>query len=155
MANRTMDMERDLTPAHEVHPATFLAPLGRALFVAIFVFAAPGHFSRETIAYAAAKGVPEASVLVPLAGVLALAGGLSILLGYKARVGAWLLALFLVPVTLMMHDFWTVADPMMAKVQQAMFFKNVSMLGAALLIAYHGAGPVSFDARFETHTDID
>ena len=92
MANRTMDMERDITPAHEVHPATFLAPLGRAFFVAIFLVAGPGHFSHETIAYAAAKGVPSANVLVPLSGMLAIAGGLSILLGYKARAGAPLVA---------------------------------------------------------------
>jgi len=79
--------------------------------------------------------------------VIAIAGGLSVALGYRAKLGAWLLVLFLVPVTLAMHNFWTVTDPMMRGMQMALFMKNVSMLGAALLIAYFGAGPVSLDAR--------
>jgi putative oxidoreductase len=79
--------------------------------------------------------------------VLALAGGLSVLFGYKARIGAWLLVLFLVPVTLMMHAFWTVPDAGIARIQEAMFMKNLSMLGAALMITYMGAGPVSIDER--------
>ena len=77
----------------------------------------------------------------------ALAGGLSILLGYLAKIGTWLIVLFLVPVTLMMHIFWTVSDPMAAQVQMIMFMKNVSMLGAALLISQFGAGPFSLDRR--------
>jgi len=125
----------------------YLVPLGRALFALIFIVASIGHFSSKEIAFAAHQGVPFASLLVPLSGVLALAGGLSVLLGYKARLGAWMLIVFLVPVTLTMHAFWTVTDPMMAQMQQAMFLKNVSMMGAALLIAYFGAGPVSLDSR--------
>jgi putative oxidoreductase len=106
-----------------------------------------GHFSKHSIGYAASQGVPLASVLVPLSGVLALAGGLSILLGYRAKIGAWLIALFLVPVTLMMHKFWTVHDPMMAQMHLVMFMKNASMLGGAFLISHFGAGPLSLDAR--------
>jgi len=125
----------------------YLVPLGRVLFALIFVNSIIGHFSSGSIAYAEQAGVPLATLLVPLSGVLAFAGGLSIALGYRARLGAWLLVLFLVPVTLKMHAFWAVPDPMMAQMQQVMFFKNVSMLGAALLIAHFGAGPVSLDAR--------
>ena len=120
---------------------------GRLLFSLIFIFAASGNFSHQTIAYAAGQGVPLASIAVPISGVLALAGGLSILLGYRARIGAWLLVLFLVPVTPMMHNFWAVKDPMMAQMQMIMFLKNLSMLGAALLITQFGAGPWSLDAR--------
>jgi putative oxidoreductase len=124
-----------------------VVPLGRALFAAIFVLSAVGHFSSKEIGYAAQHGVPFASVLVPLAGVLALAGGLSVLLGYKARIGAWMLVAFLVPVTLAMHAFWAETDPAARMMQQVMFMKNVSMLGAALMITYLGPGPVSLDAR--------
>jgi putative oxidoreductase len=88
-----------------------------------------------------------ASVAVPLSGVVAIAGGLSILLGYRAKLGAWLIVLFLVPVSLMMHKFWAVTDPMMAQIQMILFMKNVSMLGGALLITQFGAGPFSQDAR--------
>jgi putative oxidoreductase len=68
-------------------------------------------------------------------------------LGYRARLGAWLIVLFLVPVTLAMHNFWAVKDPMMAQMQMIMFMKNVSMLGGALLITQFGAGPLSLDAH--------
>jgi putative oxidoreductase len=121
--------------------------LGRLLFAVIFVMAGSNHFNTQTIGYAASQGVPLASIAVPLSGVFAILGGLSILLGYRAKLGAWFIVLFLVPVTLMMHKFWTVSDPMMAQMQMVMFMKNVSMLGGALLVSYFGAGPFSLDAR--------
>ncbi len=91
-----------------------------------------------------------ASIGVPLMGVISLVGSLSILLGYRAKIGAWLIALFLLIVTPMMHKFWGVADPNMAQVQMIMFMKNLSMLGGALLVTQFGAGPLSFDARQST-----
>jgi putative oxidoreductase len=121
--------------------------LGRFLFVLIFLMAGANHFSKQAAGYAVSAGVPLASIAVPLSGVLAIAGGLSILLGYRAKLGAWLLVLFLVPVTLMMHKFWLVQDPMMAQIQMILFMKNVAMLGGALLISQFGAGPFSLDAR--------
>jgi len=121
--------------------------LGRFLYVLIFLMAAPSHFSKQTIEYAATQGAPLASVVVPLSGIIALAGGLSILLGYRAKIGAWLIVLFLVPVTLTMHKFWTVHDPVMAQTQMVMFMKNLAILGGALLISQFGAGPLSLDAR--------
>jgi putative oxidoreductase len=121
--------------------------LGRLLFVLIFLLGGANHFSKATIAFAASQGVPFAAFAVPLSGVLALTGGLSILLGYRAKVGAWLIALFLVPVTLMMHKFWAVHDPMMAQLQMLMFMKNMAILGGALLISQFGTGPWSLDAR--------
>lgn len=127
----------------------YAVPLGRLFFGLIFLMAAPLHFMPEGVEYAAAQGVPAPQLLVPLSGVLALLGGLGILLGYHARFAALLLVLFLVPVTLWMHNFWTVADSQMAQIQQAMFMKNLAMVGAALLIAYFGAGPLSLDSRSE------
>lgn len=125
----------------------YLPLIGRICFSAMFIFGAPGHFTARYIAYGAQAGVPAASLLVPLSGVLALLGGLSIALGYKAKLGALLLVVFLIPVTVTMHGFWTVADPMMREMQQGHFMKNLSMLGGALLIAYFGAGPLSLDSR--------
>ena len=121
--------------------------LGRFLFALIFLMAGANHFNKQTIGYAASHGVPLAAIAVPLSGVLAIAGGLSILLGYRAKLGAWLIVLFLVPVSLMMHKFWTVTDPMMAQIQMILFMKNVSMLGGAVLISHFGAGPFSLNAR--------
>jgi putative oxidoreductase len=125
----------------------YLVPVARCLLAVLFLLSAPGHFKAQTIAYVAQQGVPFAQVLVPLSGLMALAGGLSVLLGWHARAGAWLLVAFLVPVTLAMHAFWTVSDPTMRMFQQAFFMKNLAMLGGALGIAYWGAGPVSLDER--------
>lgn len=122
-----------------------LVPIGRALFSLIFITSVFADFSRGAIDSAAAHGVPFAPVLVPLSGIIALAGGLSILLGYHARFGAFLLLLFLVPVTLVMHRFWGLADPQAAALQRVMFLKNVSMIGGALVLMYYGSGPVSLD----------
>jgi putative oxidoreductase len=127
--------------------AGFVVFLGRFLFALIFLLSGPNHFSKQTIAYAASQGVPLASLAVPFSGLLALIGGLSILLGYRAKIGAWLIVLFLVPVTLMLHKFWGISDPAIAQMQMINFIKNVSMLGGALLISQFGAGPFSLDAR--------
>ena len=119
---------------------------GRILFSAVFILASIGLFSRQSIDEAAQQRVPLATFAVPLSGLIALAGGLSVLLGCGARLGAWLLVLFLVPVTIQLHNFWAVTDPTMAQIQQIMFMKNLSMMGGALLIAHFGAGPMSIDA---------
>jgi putative oxidoreductase len=124
----------------------YLVPLGRGLFAALFIMAAPMHFTAWGTALAAAEAVPMAEVLVPTSGVLALLGGLSVAVGYQARLGGFLLTLFLVPVTLLMHAYWQVVDPAAAMVQQVMFWKNVSLLGAALVFTHFGAGPISIDA---------
>jgi len=124
-----------------------LVLLGRILFSLIFLTSGLNHFSNQSIDYAAAQGVPLSSLIVPASGILAILGALSIILGYNAKLGAWLIVLFLVPVTLMMHNFWTITDPMMKQMQMAMFMKNISILGAALLICYFGAGPLSIDNK--------
>jgi putative oxidoreductase len=109
-----------------------------------------GHFKSTTIAYAASAGVPMAGFLVPASGALAVLGGLLVALGFKARIGAAMIAAFLIPVTLSMHAFWNATDPQMAMFQQLFFLKNVSMLGGALLLMHFGSGPFSLDARLGT-----
>ncbi len=150
-------MTTHVSPARTARPprievqgaARILAPLGRILFSAIFILSSLNHFSSRAIGYAAQHHVPAPNLLVPLSGIIALVGGLSILLGVGARVGAWLVALFLIVVTPTMHDFWNVADPMMRADQMAHFMKNVALLGGALLIAYFGAGPASLSRARE------
>lgn len=123
---------------------------GRILFSLIFLLSSFGHFSEPSIGYAASKGVPMASFLVPLSGIIELIGALSIILGYKAKYGAWLLILFLIPVTVMLHNFWTITDPMAQQMDMAAFMKNISMIGGALIIAHFGSGPFSLDNRNST-----
>jgi putative oxidoreductase len=123
-----------------------VVPVGRALFALIFVASVVRDFSSATIAEASAHGVPLATILVPLAGILALVGGVSIMLGYRARFGALLLLVFLVPVTLLMHRFWGLPDPQAAMMQQIHFMKNLSLIGACLMIMHFGSGPYSLDS---------
>jgi len=146
--------DRRVTPSYDSKAAAkasewtrYLVPLGRVLFAAIFLVALPSQFSATTIGYATQAGVPYANILVPFAGIVAAIGGLSILLGFHARAGAWLLIAFLIPVTFTMHAFWNVTDPAMRAIQQANFMKNIALIGAALMLAYWGAGPSSVDLK--------
>lgn len=142
------DDQRPTRPIVRSHDATRVIPLvGRILFSAIFVLSAPKHFTPALVNAAASHGVPFPSLAVPLAGVFVAAGGLSVLFGYKAKVGGWLLVIFLVPVTLYMHRFWGLADAHEAQMQMMNFTKNTALVGGALLVAYFGAGPISADAR--------
>src|SRR5260370_29907318 len=98
-------------------PRSAIVLLGRLFYALLFLMAAPNNFTKQGIAYAASQGAPLASIGVPLLGVISLVGGLSILLGYRARIGAWLIVAFLAIVTPIMHKFWSIADPIMAQVQ--------------------------------------
>jgi putative oxidoreductase len=81
--------------------------------------------------------------------VFELAGGLSLLLGYKARLGALALFLFLIPVTLVFHSWWTYADPKEQRVNMIMFLHNLTLMGGLLLFMTLGPGPLSIDRRNE------
>jgi putative oxidoreductase len=136
-------MNGNATPGNALWGPVVL--LGRIFFAIVFIFGTIGHFNGQDLPYAIQAGVPLAKIMVPLSGAIAVVGGLSILFGYKAKLGSWLIVLFLVPVTLMMHNFWAVAGPMRA-MQLTNFYKNLSILGGAFLISQFGAGPWSLDA---------
>ena len=72
---------------------------------------------------------------------------MSILLGYKARWGGIALIAFLAPVTVLLHNFWAVSDPMMHQLQLVNFMKNLALIGGALMFVVNGAGAFSLDAR--------
>lgn len=92
--------------------------------------------------------VEELMPLVPLLSILALVclvvGGILVMLGIKYKFGAWLLILFLVPVTLIMHHFYFLDG---ADRQQHMndFWKNLAILGGLLLLTVHGGSGTSSD----------
>ena len=126
----------------------YIILLARILFSQIFIINGFSHFHPQAAQYAASHNVPFAEILVPVSGLMAILGGLSILTGFKAKIGAVLIVLFLVPVTMMMHNFWTIKDPMQHATQKTMFMKNLSMLGGALFIAAYGSGNLSIDKIF-------
>lgn len=109
--------------------------IGRILFAAIFVFSGLGHFMQldEMSQYAESKGVPAPKAMVAVSGIVILLGGLSIAFWTQVVIGAWLLAGFLVLAAVMMHDFWNVSDPQQTQTEQAQFFKNLALAGAAIV----------------------
>jgi putative oxidoreductase len=125
--------------------------VGRFLFSVIFLLSGPTLFSSASAGYAASQGVPLANILVPVSGVLCILGSLSIILGYKARIGAAMIIVFLLPVTLVFHHFWTMADPGARENEMIEFLKNISMLGGAIVILIHGAGPYSLDSKIKNN----
>jgi putative oxidoreductase len=115
--------------------AVFL--IGRILFAVLFVSSAlAAHLigRSQGIEYARASGAPWPELLVPLSGVAILAGGLMIAFGIWGDLGALLVLGFLVSITPIMHAFWKVDDPQMKAIQNAMFMKNVGLMGAAIII---------------------
>ncbi|HXF67845.1 MAG TPA: DoxX family protein [Burkholderiales bacterium] len=124
--------------------------VGRILITAIFLRSAFGKVTgfSAVAGMMAKKGMPFAELLLVGAIVLEIAGGLMVLLGWKARWGALLLIVFLVPATLIFHDFWA-ADPAQYTNQFNHFMKNVSILGALVFVMGMGSGPLSLDRRKE------
>ncbi|MEO0373662.1 MAG: DoxX family protein [Cyanobacteria bacterium P01_A01_bin.17] len=84
-------------------------------------------------------GLPIASVLLAFTIIFQLLGGLSLLFGYKVKLGSILLILFLIPATLVFHN--PIADPG----ELNSFLKNLGLIGGLLMVIYAGAGALSID----------
>jgi putative oxidoreductase len=112
--------------------------IGRVLFSLIFARSGLQHLRDDgTMAgYAKAKGAPAPNLTVPLTGVMILAGAISIALGLWADVGALLIVAFLIPTALIMHAYWKLDDPQERAMDAAHFYKDVALLGAAIVIFY-------------------
>lgn len=110
--------------------------IGRIMFGGFFIYSGIGHFLRiGTLAgFAGAKGVPLPEAAVVVTGLLLLAGGLSILLGTYTSIGLTCLLIFLAPVTLWMHTFWSDTDPNMKMMSSVFFARNVALMGAILMM---------------------
>lgn len=91
--------------------------------------------------YMHTKKVPTS--MLPAAILLQIIGGLSVLLGFEARVGALLLIVFVIPAAIKMHDFWNLQDPDRTT-QKIMFMKDMAVLGGLLLLLATGAGSFAF-----------
>ncbi|WP_033437377.1 DoxX family protein [Saccharothrix sp. NRRL B-16314] len=121
-----------------------IALIGRILFVFLFFGSAFGHLTQtEAMAgYASSKGVPSAKAATLGSGVLMVVGGLMLLLGVWADLGALLLALFLIPTAFLMHNFWKETDPQAKQMEMIQFNKDLALAGGALMFfgLYAGAG---------------
>jgi putative oxidoreductase len=124
--------------------------VGRVLLGSYFVFSGFHHFTETTMMthFAHAKGVPMPEVAVLGAGVLLIVAGVSLLLGLAPKIGIAATALFLVPVTLTMHQFWK--EEGAARMTDLInFTKNFGLLGAVLMLAaVPEPWPISVDSRW-------
>ncbi|MEL6909990.1 MAG: DoxX family protein [Cyanobacteria bacterium J06598_4] len=116
----------------------YISFLARIFLSSIFLWSGTNKIidPLASLAKMTAQGMPFTSVLLVGAIALEILGGLSVLLGIKPRWGAVMLVIFLVPATLIFHtDFST-------ELEQAMFLKNLAMLGGLLLLIQNGGGNI-------------
>jgi putative oxidoreductase len=136
-----------------------VALAARILLSQIFIISGVNHVIQwgSTIRAMADKGMAMESVLgrsgmvflnVLHVGVVAflLIGGLSVLLGVRARLGAVLLILFLIPATWIFHDFWNSNTDLDRTMQTINFMKNTGLIGGLLMVLAFGSGSLSLNA---------
>jgi uncharacterized membrane protein YphA (DoxX/SURF4 family) len=123
------------------HPRIAFA--GRLLFTLIFFLSGITHFTdHATYVALMPAAIPFRGFWVAISGVVELVGAAMIVTDRQPEVGAWLIVLFLVPVTITVHGvaMLSAADPQMQRIQASFFLKGVTMTGAALLITQLGVG---------------
>jgi putative oxidoreductase len=120
--------------------------VGKLVFCAFFFMNGLNHFTRlkDVIAYSQGRQLPIPGVLVPLSGVMLMAGPVMILLKWHQLWGFGLIALFLVAAAFLIHKFWVDTDPMQRGNQRAHFGKNLALAAACLLlaVAVHRSGAI-------------
>jgi uncharacterized membrane protein YphA (DoxX/SURF4 family) len=109
--------------------------VGRMVVGLFYLYAGINNFIHfeEASGYAAFKGVPVTVLAVTVANILLVIAGLSILSGYRPEVGVTAVVLFMVPVSVLMHNFWAVADPQLALAEMRSFLSNMGLAGSTLL----------------------
>lgn len=109
--------------------------IGRLLYGGFFILNSLNHFMKLEMMsqYASSKKVPYPKYAVLVSGLMILLGGLGILLGVYVQYAVLLLVLFLFVVSVTMHNFWAVQDPMQKQIEMTQFLKNMALLGAALM----------------------
>ena len=116
--------------------------IGRILFAFVFIGGAAGHFVQKDllVKITESKGLPAARALVLGSGVVQLAAASMVLLGLWADLGGVVLFVFLLLTAFLIHNFWQEADPNQKMLEQVHFNKDISLAGAALLLAGFVAG---------------
>lgn len=125
-----------------------LALIGRIALAALFVWSGYGKIGgfAGTAGYIASKGLPLPEVLAAGTIFIELVLGLALVAGIQTRLAALLIALWLIPTTLIFHNYWAV-PAQQVQMQQINFMKNVSIFGGMLLLMAFGPGRFSLDAR--------
>jgi len=125
---------------------------GRVLFALIFINSGIAHFTKNEAmtGYAKYKKIPMARAAVYLSGLMILIGGVYILLGFYADLGALLIAAFLIPAAFLFHSFWKETDATAKQNESIAFFKDLSLAGAALIIFALLRGGADFGSNVGT-----
>jgi len=120
--------------------------VGRILLALIFLMSGIGKIGgfAGTAGYMASKGMPMVEVLLAITIVIELGAALMIIAGFKARLGALALFLWMIPVSVIFHNFWA-APAAEQQIQMIMFMKNLGLMGGMLYIMAFGSGPMSVD----------
>ncbi len=121
------------------HPA--IGILGRILFSLIFFLSGITHFTDiQSYVNLMHEAIPARTFWVLISGVVELLGAAMILFNKWPRLGAWLIVIFLIPVTITVHGYemLNAEDPGMRAAQMSFFLKGLAMTGAALLITQLG-----------------
>ena len=110
--------------------------IGRIVFGGFFLYNGINHLrsAKSMASYAKEKGVPAPESAVKLSALPLIAGGASLLLGVKPRLGAMAILGFLAGVSPVMHDFWRVQDPQQRSNEMINFMKNLALAGGALAL---------------------
>jgi putative oxidoreductase len=127
---------------------TSLVVAGRVLLALIFITSGFSKLTgiQGTAGYIGSVGLPAPALLAVGAGLLELAAGIALVIGFKARWAALALGVFTLLASVLFHAYWSApADQQF--IQQLMFMKNLAIAGGMFIIAAVGAGPLSFDAR--------
>ena len=130
----------------------FFSLLGRIMLCSIFIMMAVAPDFAETVETMEAENVPNAKIMLIGAIAFLIAGSLMIVLGFKTRVGALLLLVFLGFTTFYFHDFWK--NPETRDIEILHFLKNLSIAGALVYILGNGSGYWALDSR-DNSTDED
>ncbi len=116
--------------------------LGRIFVALIFIFEAGDSIAyfRQTKQTMTEYGITwNQDILLIGAITFLITGGILLLIGYRVRLGAFLLLLYWLPVTFIVHSFWN--DPQeVQRLQSIYFMKNLGIAGALLLIIANGSG---------------
>lgn len=114
----------------------FVMLIGRILFGLIFVSSGINHFTQTEgmTGYAQFKKIPSPKLAVQGSGLVLLLGGLSVILGLWADLGAIVLAVLLLAMAVTMHNYWTLSEPQAKQADMIGFWKNISMAGGAIFM---------------------
>lgn len=124
--------------------------LGRVCLAAIFLQSGYDKLFNfdKTVMLMASKNMPVPGMLLVPAIAILLAGGLMLLVGWRARWAALALVVFMIPATLVFHSFWTYPEAQFVN-QFHHFFKNLAIIGALLMVTGMGSGGMSLDSGRE------